>query len=317
MFARWVNAFVAHQIAPTTGRRYGVSLKQLEPFLMDLYFDEIDSALITKIVAARRDAKVTTATIRRDLTALASVIEFAIDEVHRKEGDNPALLRLKKLKERRDPIVMPEHWLIERVIAAAPPNMSPLISFALKTGCRLTELVTAKRSAIDHQRRQFTIRGKGNKQRVVDLDFGAGYEVIRGAPVKLGCDWLFWHEKGGAKRRKRPLERPQHVEAAPYTGASGAFHLLVRSVIRTIEDEAKAAGAPVPELRPFRFHDLRHRHAVDWLKAGRSIYDLQQRLGHKSITTTEIYLQFLTSDEARAAKYGESRKESQVQRFGA
>ena len=30
----------------------------------------------------------------------------------------------------------------------------------------------------------------------------------------------------------------------------------------------------------FRFHNLRHRHAVDWLKSGRSIYELQHRLGH-------------------------------------
>ena len=54
---------------------------------------------------------------------------------------------------------------------------------------------------------------------------------------------------------------------------------------------------------PFRFHDLRHRRAVDWLKAARSIYDLQQRLGHASVKTTEIYLKFLTSEEARATMY--------------
>ncbi len=56
------------------------------------------------------------------------------------------------------------------------------------------------------------------------------------------------------------------------------------------------------DFQPFRFHDLRHRHAVDWLKSGRSIYDLQQRLGHGSIKTTEIYLGYLTPNERRVAK---------------
>ena len=52
----------------------------------------------------------------------------------------------------------------------------------------------------------------------------------------------------------------------------------------------------------FRRHDLRHRFAVDYLRAGGSIYDLQQILGHASIRTTEDYLRFLTPDEQRTAK---------------
>jgi integrase/recombinase XerD len=41
---------------------------------------------------------------------------------------------------------------------------------------------------------------------------------------------------------------------------------------------------------------------VQWLKDGRSIYDLQRRLGHTSIKTTEMYCQYLTADEERSAK---------------
>jgi integrase/recombinase XerD len=41
-----------------------------------------------------------------------------------------------------------------------------------------------------------------------------------------------------------------------------------------------------------------------WLKSCRSIYKLQQRLGHTSIKTTEMYLQHLTPDEKQAAMYG-------------
>jgi integrase/recombinase XerD len=40
------------------------------------------------------------------------------------------------------------------------------------------------------------------------------------------------------------------------------------------------------------------------LRSGRSLYDLQKRLGHTSIKTTEVYLAFLTPEEERRAKEG-------------
>jgi integrase/recombinase XerD len=258
----------------------------MRPFLEGLYLDQIDSRKVKEIVQARRDAGVSIATIRRDLTALSSVLEFAIDEGDRDDDDNPALFRLKRLKERRDPIVLPDHSFIEHVIGRASPAMRGLIRAALVTGCRLSELTTAHRSQLDHDRRQLTVTGKGNKLRVIDLD-GGGYEVLRALPARLGCNWLFWHHDG-----------------SPFTGAAVAFHELVRRVIKEAYNGAQARGEPIPTLRPFRFHDLRHRHAVDWLKDGRSIYDLQKRLGHTSVKTTEVYLSHLTPDETRAAMYG-------------
>jgi len=292
MMASWAERFISHQVGPLTAIRYGRSLKQLEPFLRGKFKDEIDNALISVIVDGRRAAGVSTATIRRDLGALRSVLDYAEVE------PNPARDRLKKLKERRDPIVLPEAAHIERMIRRAPGRMADLVRVAWLTGCRLEELVTAERGKLDHARRQLTVRGKGNKTRVIDLDFGGAYETVRKLPARLGGRWLFWHGQG-----------------EPYRNLSSRFAALVRSEHALAIDEAKAAKHDEPDFRPFRFHDLRHKHAVDWLKSGRSIYDLQQRLGHASIQTTEIYLKFLTPEEARAVMFGvrnESLKESQV-----
>jgi integrase len=52
----------------------------------------------------------------------------------------------------------------------------------------------------------------------------------------------------------------------------------------------------------FRRHDLHHHYAVDDLRAGGSIYDLQQILGHASIKTTEDYQRFLTPEEQGIVK---------------
>jgi integrase/recombinase XerD len=67
--------------------------------------------------------------------------------------------------------------------------------------------------------------------------------------------------------------------ASPYKQASTNFGRIIESVVI----QAGRAGV---DFRPFTFHHLRHRHAVDWLKSGRSIYVLQKRMGHTSIKTT-------------------------------
>ena len=66
----------------------------------------------------------------------------------------------------------------------------------------------------------------------------------------------------------------------------------------------KTAQRDGTEFRRFRFDDLRHRFAVDYLGNGGSIYDLQRHLGHSSIKVTEIYLAHLTPEQERSARSG-------------
>jgi integrase/recombinase XerD len=101
-------------------------------------------------------------------------------------------------------------------------------------------------------------------------------------PSNVGTSLLFWHTAGES-----------------YKNFPSQFAALVG---RTAE-WAKANGVA---FRPLRFHDLRHLHAIEWLKSGRSICALQHRLGHTSIKTTERYLGvgYLTFEEQEAAKSG-------------
>lgn len=295
VFAEW-SVWIADQVSGRTAARYLTSLTMLEPELLPLFVDEIDKARIQAIVKRRRADGVTIATIRRDLTALSSVLELAEDRDYR-EG-NPALTALKKLGERRDPIVLPDHAHIERVMRRAPPMMAALARTALATGCRLDELVHAERANLDHQLRQLLVRGKRNKVRPVDLD-DATYVMLRDLPAKLGCRLLFWQGDG-----------------EPFPDLSSSFRYVVRAELREAQKVARAAGLREADFRPFRFHDLRHRHAVDWLKARKSIYDLKGRLGHTSVKTTEMYLDFLTPEEVRAVMTAVSHSGARIERSG-
>ncbi len=296
--AGWMEN-VGDQVGPRTRRRYAVSLRQLEPHLIGCFLDELDRAKVGAIITARRAAGVKTATIRRDLTPLSQVLIYA--EV----DDNPALGWLERLKEKRDPIVLPELAHVRRVIRRCPGRLAALVEAALLTGCRQEELVTAERARLDHGRRQLTVIGKGNKARTLALS-GEAYELLRAQPVHLRCKWLFWHGDG-----------------EPYRNVSSRFSALVREVFAAAYDAAhKTNDASRPDVdqlvkqqdrrdwtpigfRTFTFHHLRHYYAVDVLKGRKgSIYDLQQHLGHRSIKTTELYLAFLTAEEKRAAMYG-------------
>ncbi len=290
VFTAW-SLHIADQVGSQTSRRYAVSLRQLESWLKPLFFDEIDRELIGSIVRERRAQGVTTATVRRDLTALSSVIEYAIDEGWRPDESNPALSRLKRLKEVRDPIQLPLAEDVAYVIARAPGNLAKLIEAARETGCRQDELVKAQRRLLDGERRQLTIRRKGNEIRTISLS-AAAWAVLAAIPAHLTGPWLFWHGNG-----------------EPYRNVSARFNELVKAAHKAAQREGR-------EFHPFTFHHLRHFYAVHFLKNGGNIYTLQQHLNHKSITTTELYLDFLTPEEAAAAKAGPSQSTAQLERFG-
>jgi integrase/recombinase XerD len=273
LWAPWIKRHVG---SAKTVQRYACSLDQLRPWLDGKSLADIDARLIAEIVRARAATGVSNATIKRDLVALSSVINFAIDQGWR--DDNPVPPRMRRIKERRDPIRLPNRIHIDLLIARCPGMVADLVRAAIATGARQDELLKARRDQVDHDRRQLTVVGKGNKLRVIALDPYGGYELLRSLPTYTRSPLLFWHSDG-----------------EDYKNFASQFAAIVARATAW----AKASGI---DFRPFRFHDLRHYHAVTWLKDGRSIYDLQNRLGHTSIKTTEMYLRYLTPEEERVAK---------------
>lgn len=271
---------ISGTVGPKTAQRYAVSLDQLAPFLEGKRLIDINGRLVADIIRARRADGVTHATIKRDLVALSSVINFAIDQGWLES--NPVLARMKRIKEKRDPIMLPRPEDIDLVIARAPGMVKDMVRAAMALGAREDELLRARRDDIDHDRRQITLTGKRNKRRTIDLDPFDGYDLLRSLPSNLATPLLFWHSAG-----------------ENYKNFASQFSAIVG---RT----AEWASENGTYFRPFRFHDLRHFHAVQWLKSGRSIYELQHRLGHTSVKTTEVYLAagYLTFEEQQAAKAG-------------
>ena len=107
-WAKAVVAWAEHmqgQIATATRQRYLQSLALCEPHLTGRAVGEIDGPTVRGLIAARRRV-VGIATVRRDLTAVSRVLAYA-QSVGWREG-NPALDAIRTLRERRDPIALPD-----------------------------------------------------------------------------------------------------------------------------------------------------------------------------------------------------------------
>lgn len=271
----WATTAGEHVKAGTL-TRYLCSLKQVRPFLDDVLIHDIDRKKVAQI--ARRSG-VTNATRRRDLTAVSVVLAWCVSQGWR--NDNPAKdWDRSAIRERRDPIMLPSEADIDRVVSEAPGRFANLIRMAQYTGMREEEVASLERRQVNIKRRAIDLsKTKTGRPRSVPMDERA-IGTFSGTVAHLQSAYVFWHDDG-----------------ARYMNVASRFAMISK---RT-EARAKAAGV---SFRRFRFHDLRHWFAVDYLRRGGSIYDLQKVLGHGSIKTTEIYLSYLTPDEQASTKDG-------------
>lgn len=276
---------------PATIKRYLVSLAQLRPWLDDKEVQRIDNELVRQIVRERARQGASNATIRRDLSAMASVLDAAIDEGWITENPAHGYDR-RRLKEKRDPVVLPDSESIAAVLAVGS-RFVDMAAVARLTGMREEEIASLTHDQIDKARMAISlVHTKGRRAREVPICAEA-LAIIAKQPQFLTSPYVFWRADG---------KRFRNVAAQFY------------ATVGRVAQKRAQAGLP---FRRFRFHDLRHLFAVEYLREGRgSIYELQQILGHSSIKTTEMYLQYLTPEEKQAAIHGVAQKGAQVQRSG-
>lgn len=165
-----------------------------------------------------------------------------------------------------------ERLLRQPTIATAAGLRDKAILEALfSTGLRVSELVALNRERIDFERREFGVIGKGGRARVVFLSTRA-------------AEWISRYLKKRDDNWQPLFIRYARGKADP--SASGEeMRLSVRSVQRIVERYSRKARL-AKHITP---HGLRHSFATDLLHAGAGLREIQEMLGHKNISTTQIY----------------------------
>jgi len=146
-----------------------------------------------------------------------------------------------------------------------------LIELIYSTGARVSEAAGILLKDVDLKNREISVTGKGRKQRILYLNQSALkwieiYLKVRDKIVSLKnrdkyaiADYLFLN-KFGKK-------------------------LSVRSIRTIVKESLKRAGIE-KNITP---HGIRHTFATHLLQEGAGIREIQELLGHKNISTTQIY----------------------------
>jgi site-specific recombinase XerD len=145
-----------------------------------------------------------------------------------------------------------------------------ILELLFSSGLRVSELVGLDRDHINMKRREFMVRGKGQKDR----------------PIFISEEAAKWVTAYMDQREDNT--RPLFVR---YSGSksvdlSGNYHrLTARSIQRLVSRYALLAGI-TKHVSP---HTLRHSFATDLLMNGADLRSVQAMLGHSNIATTQIY----------------------------
>lgn len=146
-----------------------------------------------------------------------------------------------------------------------------MLELLFSAGLRVSELVKLNRDQIDFNSREIGIIGKGGRARVVFISDTA-------------ADWIKKYIGYREDKYKPLFVRYSGKKVSPGQGEEGV-RLSARSVQRAVEKYVKKARLPV-KITP---HGLRHTFATDLLTAGADLRAIQEMLGHKNISTTQIY----------------------------
>ena len=157
-----------------------------------------------------------------------------------------------------------------------------IITLFLNCGMRLSELVGINLKDIDFNEYKLNVIGKGNKERTIYLNK---------ACVKALNNYLVVRPKEGIKHDKKQSEKALFL-------SERRERISNRTVQHIVSKELEQAGL---DTRKYSVHKLRHTAATLMYQYGQvDIRALQELLGHKSISTTEIYTH-VNNEQVRSA----------------
>jgi site-specific recombinase XerD len=261
-----------------TIQNYSHYLTRLSDFAGDIKLSDIDVELIRKWrlwlnrLGTNTSDELSKTTQNYHLIALRSFLKFC---ARRGLDALPAdKIELARTKRPQVTFLTPEE--IER-LSSQPDSTSlvglrdrAIIELLFSSCLRVSELVGLDRDHINLKRREFMVRGKGQKDR----------------PIFISEDAATCIEKYLQKREDNVKPLFIRYSGNKQVDLSGNYHrLTARSVQRMVARYARLAGI-TKHVSP---HTLRHSFATDLLMNGADLRSVQAMLGHSNIATTQIY----------------------------
>jgi site-specific recombinase XerD len=195
---------------------------------------------------------------------------------------SPDKIELPKVPARQIEII--EYADLERLLKAPEGNDlrslrdRAILETFFSTGLRLSELCNLNRH-LNFDRGEITVRGKGNKLRVVFLSDDAKKAIKN------------YLEK---RDKKADTEEALFISLTKAKEPKVIGRIIPRAIQRLIDFYARKAGIE-ERVTP---HMIRHLYATDLLINGADLRSVQELLGHANVSTTQVYTH-LTNKELK------------------
>lgn len=277
-FIRYLE--IERNASDLTLKSYSEDLESLLEYLSEyegelLPPDRIGISELRRYVAYLHECQYERTTIARRLACLRSFFRYCCREGFSKT--NPA----KPLRTPRTGKKLP-HFLttdqIGALLEAPPANQKmglrdrAILETLYSAGLRVSELVALNLSDWDQDANIIRVLGKGRKERIAPIGSYAAKALTR---------WI----------EEREAKSPSHPDADALFLNRLKTRLTTRSVGRMLEKYLLQTGLD----RKTSPHTLRHSFATHLLDGGADLRSVQELLGHKSLTTTQIYTHVSTA----------------------
>ncbi|MBP7962251.1 MAG: tyrosine recombinase [Caldilineaceae bacterium] len=235
-------------------------------------WSQVDESVLQEYFFFLREREYASSTVARKIAAVKSFIHFLVaDGVISRDPSTE--LDSPKVKKQLPRPIKPEE--IERLLAAPVATKSSksardkaLMEVLYATGMRVTELVSLNLQDVDVDQRM-VICGAGSKRsREVPIYPAAGaalaYYLEHGRPKLINDEAdeaLFLNHRGQRLTRQ-------------------GLWLIIKRYVKQVDIK----GVVTP-------HTLRHSFAAHMLNAGAGLREVQERLGHANLSTTQVYRQ--------------------------
>lgn len=262
--------------ATATVLAYAKDIDQLIEFLAKIGIADIknvEADHLEQFKQSLKDEKYTLKSISRKLNSIKSFFKYLIGEGVLTAS--PALTVSHPKYDITPPrILSPLEYRALRDATRDDVRMYAIVEFLLQTGLRIGELANIQLQDISIEKSNLKVRA---------------YESHDARKVPLN------------RTAKEAVEK--YVAARPKTKNTTLFvtktgnPFLIRNIRTAVNRYFRIAG-----IKGAKVNDLRHTFVVEQLKAGVPIVELSHMVGHKRLSTTEKYLEFLEGEKAESKK---------------
>lgn len=272
-FLRYLK--IERNSSPLTIKSYSEDLSSFQDYLVDRVgavssLAALDITILRGFVAYLHECNYSRPTLARRLACLRTFFRYCCRE--QLIASNPA----KALRTPRAGRKLPHFLTTEQIVTLleSPPANEPLglrdraiLETLYSAGLRVAELVGLNLNDWNRDADVIRVLGKGRKERIAPIGRHAALALQR------------WIEV----REPSPKAHGSHHEAM-FLNKNGT-RITTRSIGRMLEKYLQLTGLEKITTP----HTLRHTFATHLLDGGADLRSVQELLGHKSLTTTQIY----------------------------